>query len=324
MTLMNNIMTGCRSLFLSSAQLALRVSGFWFQEAMTGLQQARTILFCFLLIIALIFLHPMERVEDLVVQVTRGAEQVTEGAIQGLEGNRSGRVVKEVVSPPVSYSPVTYSLSGPDAGFFEIDPSTGEVRLKEKPDYESKRTYVFDVQATRGEATAKQTKRIQLNVINESDTPPPQLAEPKAYRLSENKPASSVVYSPETLGASGPRPLSHYLIQAVRPLIAFLGVILPLAILIHKWRDPSIRKLLYPYMLLLLAEIFTVPIAAAYGNNGSEYAVGATYSLLRVLQLIGMRWLAGFSSRLRWVRRLLLLQLGIWSVNFAGLMLLPF
>jgi hypothetical protein len=319
MTLMNNFMTGCRSLFLSSAQLALRVSGFWFQEAMTGLQQARTILFCFLLIIVLIFLHPMERVEDLVVQVTRGAEQVTEGAIQGLDDNRSGRIVPEMVSPPV-----TYSLSGPDAGFFEIDPSTGEVRLKEKPDYESKRAYVFDVQAARGESTAKQTKRIQLNVINESDTPPPQLAEPKAYRLSEKSPAGSLVYSPEILGGSGPRPLSDYLIQAVRPLIVFLGVILPLAILIHKWKDPSIRKLLYPYMLLLLAEIFTVPIAAAYGNNGSEYAVGATYSLLRVLQLIGIRWLAGFSSRLRWVRRLLLLQLGIWSVNFAGLMLLPF
>ncbi len=304
---------------LASAGVALRVSSFWFQQAMTSLQQTRTILICFFVIISLIFLHPMQRMDDLVMQITRGAESATTGAILGLDSGAS--TLQGLGTGPGG---VTYSLTGPDASFFEIDPASGEVRIKEKPDFERKQNYVFDVHASRDEASVEQKKRIQLNVINESVAPPAPLPYPMSFHISENKPAGTLVYRPDAPAPRGERRISSFLLKGMRPLLVFLGVLLPLAILIQKWRDPWIRGMLSPYMLLILAEIFTVPIATAFGNNGSEYAVGATYSLLRILQVIGILWILGVRSRPRWLRRLMLMLMGLWSVNFVGLLLLPF
>ena len=43
---------------------------------------------------------------------------------------------------------LTYSLSGPDADAFDIDDSTGQLRTKAAPDYETRTRYVLEVIAT--------------------------------------------------------------------------------------------------------------------------------------------------------------------------------
>src|SRR5262249_13330231 len=45
-------------------------------------------------------------------------------------------------------NPVTYGLSGPDAGAFTLNASTGAVTINASPNYETKSSYSFNVTAT--------------------------------------------------------------------------------------------------------------------------------------------------------------------------------
>jgi len=66
------------------------------------------------------------------------------------EGNEVTEVVYQAdasVEGDTDHS-ITYSLAGPDASFFEIDANTGEVRLREVSDFETKDSYDITVIAT--------------------------------------------------------------------------------------------------------------------------------------------------------------------------------
>ena len=63
---------------------------------------------------------------------------------------------------------VTFSVSGTDADKVTIDPTTGEVRLNESPDYESGKTsYDFQVNASDGELSDSTSVTVNVADVNE-------------------------------------------------------------------------------------------------------------------------------------------------------------
>ena len=57
----------------------------------------------------------------------------------------------------------TFSLGGADAASFTIDATTGEVRFKQAPDYETKASYAIDISVTDSDGTT-QTQSITVSV----------------------------------------------------------------------------------------------------------------------------------------------------------------
>ncbi|MCP9796234.1 hypothetical protein KBY81_01445 [Cyanobium sp. Lug-B] len=113
------------------------------------------------------------------------------------------------------------------------------------------------------------------------------------------------------------------------PVLISLGLLLPLMVLIMAQRDGVVRRCLVPYLLLVLAQVITMLIAEPLMGEGLVVWVGFGYTLLRVLQLIGLLRLGrAASDRVRrpfdlrrrpWLRRLLRLELLLWGVNALGL-----
>lgn len=113
------------------------------------------------------------------------------------------------------------------------------------------------------------------------------------------------------------------------PVLISLGLLLPLMVLIMAQRDGVVRRCLVPYLLLVLAQVITMLIAEPLMGEGLVVWVGFGYTLLRVLQLIGLLRLGRAASdrarrpfdlrRRPWLRRLLRLELLLWGVNALGL-----
>ncbi len=113
------------------------------------------------------------------------------------------------------------------------------------------------------------------------------------------------------------------------PVLISLGLLLPLLVLIMAQRDGVVRRCLVPYLLLVLAQVITMVIAEPLMGEGLVVWVGFGYTLLRVLQLIGLLRLGRAASdrarrpfdlrRRPWLRRLLRLELLLWGVNALGL-----
>lgn len=113
------------------------------------------------------------------------------------------------------------------------------------------------------------------------------------------------------------------------PVLITLGLLLPLMVLITAQRDGVVRRCLVPYLLLVLAQVITMVIAEPLMGEGLVVWVGFGYTLLRVLQLIGLLRLGrAASDRVRrpfdlrrrpWLRRLLRLELLLWGINALGL-----
>jgi len=68
---------------------------------------------------------------------------------------------------------LTYSLSGTDESSFSIDSSTGVVRFKSSPNYESKKVYTFTASVSDGASTVTQEVTINITDVNEYIAPPP-------------------------------------------------------------------------------------------------------------------------------------------------------
>ncbi len=113
------------------------------------------------------------------------------------------------------------------------------------------------------------------------------------------------------------------------PVLISLGLLLPLMVLIMDQRDGVVRRCLVPYLLLVLAQVITMVIAEPLMGEGLVVWVGFGYTLLRVLQLIGLLRLGRAASdrarrpfdlrRRPWLRRLLRLELLLWGINALGL-----
>jgi methionine-rich copper-binding protein CopC len=96
--------------------------------------------------------------------------------------------------------PLSYSLSGTDAGALNIDASTGSVTLKASADYETKSSYNFNVAASDG--TNSVSKAVVVSVGNVNDNAPV-FHSGATGSVIENAPASTVVYQSSTSDPDG-------------------------------------------------------------------------------------------------------------------------
>ncbi|MEK7342229.1 MAG: VCBS domain-containing protein, partial [Pseudomonadota bacterium] len=70
----------------------------------------------------------------------------------------------------VNFGPVTYALSGIDAGAFTLDATTGDLKLKASADYETKSAYSVDITASQGSGPST-TRTVTISVTNQNDAP---------------------------------------------------------------------------------------------------------------------------------------------------------
>lgn len=113
------------------------------------------------------------------------------------------------------------------------------------------------------------------------------------------------------------------------PLLLGLGLLMPLVLYLRHLHHTAVRCALQPYLLLFLAQVFTMLIAMPLMGEGLVLWVGLIYTSLRVVQLLGMLGVGvpavwtHFPSAKRfstWLTPLLLLELALWSLNGFGLL----
>jgi hypothetical protein len=89
---------------------------------------------------------------------------------------------------------LSYSLTGTDAGSFDINASTGVVTLKASANYESKASYSFNVVATdNGTGSLTDTKALTVTVTNLNEAPT--ITSAATASVAENAVISTVVYT---------------------------------------------------------------------------------------------------------------------------------
>ena len=94
---------------------------------------------------------------------------------------------------------LTYSVSGTDASYVEIDNDNGEVKLKEPADYENKDIYTFDVMATDGELSDTQTATVNVTDVNEA----PILNGSNTTTIEENSSVDTVIFHADASDPDG-------------------------------------------------------------------------------------------------------------------------
>jgi hypothetical protein len=233
---------------------------------------------------------------------------------------------------------VTYKLGGHDAAAFEIDPATGEVRIREQLDYERKNKYEFEVIAQKAQSDKKVIIKKELIVEDTRYSPVRGGSDNQPLDpIKETDPAGKVIYRPKTVSSDSTRSDSKFLgflnrLQfSVHWLLLIIGALTPFIIATLKWHDETIRNIFAPYFLLLFSESIALVIAklvdidsAAGILSASELLIGIIYTLARILQLSGfLIYKRQFSIR-RWLRNFLICLVALWSLNFIGLLNQPF
>ena len=84
-----------------------------------------------------------------------GGSEATASVVEGADASNVVYQAEANVAGDTN-SPVKYSLAGPDASAFEIDTDTGEVRLREVSDFETKDSYDFTVVATNADGESSE------------------------------------------------------------------------------------------------------------------------------------------------------------------------
>ena len=85
---------------------------------------------------------------------------------------------------------LTYSVSGTDASYVEIDSDDGEVRLLNPADYETKDSYTFDVTASDGELSDTSTVTVNVTDTNEVSN----ITSLETGSVEENAEITTVIY----------------------------------------------------------------------------------------------------------------------------------
>jgi hypothetical protein len=113
------------------------------------------------------------------------------------ENSGSGQVIYTVTSTDIVdiSAGVSYSLkTGQDAALFSINASTGAVTLTANPNFETKSSYVFTVQASDG-VNAATEQAVTLAITNLDEVAPTITSGSTATAINENSGASQVVYT---------------------------------------------------------------------------------------------------------------------------------
>lgn len=119
------------------------------------------------------------------------------------------------------------------------------------------------------------------------------------------------------------------ILQLRYPVLISVGILLPLLAWILRHQEAVVRHCLEPYLLMVVAQVMTLFLAEAVMGEGLMIWVGFIYTVLRVIQLVGLFWMSGAKDRrLRrlfnlhsrpWLRDLLRMELVLWSINALGL-----
>ena len=102
------------------------------------------------------------------------------------------------------------------------------------------------------------------------------------------------------------------------PLFIVVGALLPLLLWLKGRRQPAVGRVLPPYLLLLAGQITTELAVVLVAGKGLGVLVGGVFTLVRLGQLM---WLLPRAAPLGWLRGLLLLELGLWGLNAAKMLL---
>ena len=92
---------------------------------------------------------------------------------------------------------LTFSLEGPDAGFFDIDTTTGQLKTKAALDHEGKSAYSITVKVSDGNA-GSDTVEVEITVTDVAEAPAFADDAPIAQSVAENTPAAAAIGSPYT------------------------------------------------------------------------------------------------------------------------------
>ena len=86
----------------------------------------------------------------------------------------TGPIGDPVVATDPDGDSLTYSLGGADAGAFEVDATSGQLRVgaSTELDFEARTSYTFEVVASDGELTATRTVSLSVSDVNEGPTFP--------------------------------------------------------------------------------------------------------------------------------------------------------
>jgi hypothetical protein len=130
---------------------------------------------------------------------------------------------------------------------------------------------------------------------------------------------------PAALGLLAPLEQSLRAVMAARPLtplwfplFMLLGTLLPLVVRLAQRREPRVRQVLDPYLLLLAGQIVSELAVVLAGGRGLGVLVGMTFTVVRLAQLLRLRPLA---AGLPWLHGLLLLELVLWGANALQMLL---
>ena len=120
------------------------------------------------------------------------APVVTSGATASVDENAAtATVVYDAAATDPDGDTLVYSLSGPDAALFTIDPATGEVRLVSSADFEADASYSITVTATDPDGLAdSQDVTVTVNDVNEA----PVVTSGATASVDENAATATVVY----------------------------------------------------------------------------------------------------------------------------------
>ena len=99
----------------------------------------------------------------------------------------------EAAATDADGDPLSYSLSGTDAGLFTIDANTGEVSFRAAPDFEmpgdADRDNVYDITVTASDGTNRTEQAVAITVTNENDNAPT-FTSPATASVAENQVAT--------------------------------------------------------------------------------------------------------------------------------------
>ncbi len=107
------------------------------------------------------------------------------------EGTSTGTVVYTATATDPGGGAVTFSLSGADAAAFTIDATTGAVRFKAVPDFETKSSYSFVVVAQDGSGGTGIPRSVTLNIMNAA----PSVTSGGSFSVPEGTSTGAVVYT---------------------------------------------------------------------------------------------------------------------------------
>ncbi len=133
---------------------------------------------------------------DIDITAVNDAPVITSGtSTTPLPENNTATVVYDGAATDVESNPVTWSLEGPDIGFFNINASTGVVTHKSPgANFEARPTYAIDVVVTETSTVPALSARVSLVVTVTDVNEDPVITSGATGSVAENANVSTVVY----------------------------------------------------------------------------------------------------------------------------------